>query len=163
MIKGFQGIFGIAVLTESRTKMMEEVSIAQAELHEKIYHKMQEFDDKILSGKHEFLSNRILDTDLLAGDREMTAKSLTGRAGEVLTYRVMLRGDSYYEQLHNHHEYRHDLRTDHDNYHALEHEYRHDITEQIRQTRSMQHEYHQEMEHEHKRQISINNDIGITY
>jgi hypothetical protein len=74
------------------------------------------------------------------------------------------RGDSYHEHLHDHHEYRHDLKTDHyDNYHALEHEYRHDITEQIRQTRSMQHEYHKEMEHEHKRQISINNDIGITY
>jgi len=94
----------------------------------------------------------------------MTAKSVTSQAGEVLSYRLMLRGDSYHEHLHDHHEYRHDLKTDHyDNYHALEHEYRHDITEQIRQTRSMQHEYHQEMEHEHKRQISINNDIGITY
>ena len=143
---------------------MEGVSIAQAELHENIDHKMQEFDDKILSGKHKSLSSKILDANLLAGDREMTAKSLTSQAGEVLSYRVMLREYSYHEQLHDHHEYRHDLKTDHyDNYHALEHEYRDDITANIRQTRSMQHEYHQEMEHEHKRQISINNDIGITY
>ena len=159
----FKNNYGEDLLTESRIKMMEEVSIAQRNLHKNIDHKMQEFDDKILSGKHEFLSNRILDTDLLAGDREMTAKSLTGRAGEVLTYRVMLREYSYHEQLQDHHEHRHDPKTDHDNYHALEHEYRHDITEQIRQTRSMQHEYHQEMERQQAKEININNDIGITY
>ena len=159
----FRNNYGKDLLTESRVKMMEEVSIAQSNLHKNIDHKMQEFDDKILSGKHKSLSSKILDANILAGDREMTAKSVTGHAGEVLSYRLMLREYSYHEQLHDHHEYRHDLRTDHDSYHALEHEYRHDITEQIRQTRSMQHEYHQEMEHEHKRQISINHDIGITY
>ena len=159
----FRNNYGEALLTDSRVKMMQEVSIAQAELHENIDHRMQEFDDKILSGKHKSLSSKILDANILTGDREMTAKSVTGQAGEVLSYRLMLREYSYHEQLHDHHEHRHDPKTDHDNYHALEHEYRHDITEQIRQTRSMQHEYHQEMEHEHKRQISINNDIGITY
>ena len=75
----------------------------------------------------------------------------------------MLREYSYHEQLQDHHEHRHDPKTDHDNYHALEHEYRHDITEQIRQTRSMQHEYHQEMERQQAKEININNDIGITY
>ena len=159
----FRNNYGKDLLTESRVKMMEEVSIAQSNLHKNIDHKMQEFDDKILSGKHKSLSSKILDANLLAGDREMTAKSLTSQAGEVLSYRLMLREYSYHEQLHDHHEHRHDPKTDHDNYHALEHEYRHDIIEQIRQPRSMQHEYHQEMEHEHKRQISINNDIGITY
>ncbi|WPX99218.1 Ti-type conjugative transfer relaxase TraA [Candidatus Megaera polyxenophila] len=159
----FRNNYGEDLLTDSRVKMMQEVSIAQAELHENIDHRMQEFDDKILSGKHKSLSSKILDANILTGDREMTAKSVTSQAGEVLSYRLMLREYSYHEQLHDHHEHRHDPKTDHDNYHALEHEYRHDITEQIRQTRSMQHEYHQEMEHEHKRQISINNDIGITY
>jgi len=159
----FRNNYGEELLTDSRVKMMEEVSIAQAELHENIDHKMQEFDDKILSGKHKSLSSKILDANLLNGDREMTAKSVTNPVGEVLSYRLMLREYSYHEQLHDHHEHRHDPKTDHDNYHALEHEYRHDIIEQIRQPRSMQHEYHQEMEHEHKRQISINNDIGITY
>ena len=159
----FRNNYGEELLTESRIKMMEEVSIAQAELHERIDHKMQEFDDKILSGKHKSLSSEILDTDLLASDREMTAKWVTNPVGEVLSYRLMLRGDSYYEQLHDHHEYSDNLRTDHDNYHALEHEYRHDITEQIRQTRSMQHEYHQEMERQQAREININHDIGITY
>jgi len=151
----FRNNYSEDLLTESRVKMMEEVSIAQSNLHKNIDHMMQEFDDKILSGKHKSLSSKILDANILAGDREMTAKSVTSQAGEVLSYRLMLREYSYHEQLHDHHEHRHDTKTDHDNYHAPEHEYRHDITEQIRQTRSMQ--------HEHKRQISINNDIGITY
>ena len=128
----FRNNYGEDLLTDSRVKMMEEVSIAQSNLHENIDHKMQEFDDKILSGKHKSLSSKILDANILAGDREMTAKSLTGQAGEVLSYRVMLREYSYHEQLHNHHEYRHDLKTDHyDNYHALEHEYRHDIAKPL--------------------------------
>lgn len=159
----FRNNYGEDLLTESRIKMMEEVSLAQGDLHERIDHKMQEFDDKILSGKHKSLSSKILDANLLNGDREMTAKSVTNPVGEVLSYRLMLRGDSYYEQLHNHHEYRHDRKTDHDNYHTLEHEYRDDITAHIRQTRSMQHEYYQEMERQQAREININHDIGITY
>ena len=125
---------------------------------------MQDYDDKILSGKHKSLSTNILDTSLLASDREMTAKSVTSRVGEDLTHSLLLRGSSYYKQLHDHHEYHnHGMTTDHDYYHGLEHEYRHEITVQIRQTRAMQHEYHQEMEQKHQRQININNDININY
>ncbi|NDE19710.1 MAG: hypothetical protein EB000_04625, partial [Alphaproteobacteria bacterium] len=73
-------------------------------------------------------------------------------------------GSSYYEQLHDHHEYHnHGMTTDHGYYHGLEHEYRHEITTQVKQTRAMQHEYHQEMEQRHERQININNDININY
>ena len=52
---------------------------------------MQDYDDGILSGKHKSLSSNILDTGLLASDREMTAKSVTSRAGEDLTHRLLLR------------------------------------------------------------------------
>jgi len=145
-------------------KIMEEVSIVQADLHQKINNTMQGYDDRILSGKHKSLSSNILDTGLLASDREMTAKSVTSRVGEDLTHSLLLRGSSYYEQLHDHHEYHnHGMKTDHGYYHGLEHEYRHEITAQIRQTRAMQHEYHQEMEQQHERQININNDININY
>ena len=110
------------------------------------------------------LSSNILDTGLLANDREMTAKSVTSRAGEDLTHSLLVRGSSYYEQLHDHHEYHnYGMTTDHGYYHGLEHEYRHEITAQIRQTRAMQHEYHQEMDQQHERQVNINNDININY
>jgi hypothetical protein len=94
----------------------------------------------------------------------MTAKSVTSHAGVDLTHSLLLRGSSYYEQLHDHYEYHnHGMTTDHGYYHGLEHEYRHEIATQVKQTRAMQHEYHQEMEQQHERQININNDININY
>jgi hypothetical protein len=160
----FRNNYGKDLLTEARMKIMEEVSIAQTDLHEKIDNRMQDSDDRILSGKHKSLSSNILDTCLLANDRKMTAKSVTSHAGVDLTHSLLLRGSSYYEQLHDHHEYHnHGMKTDNDYYHSLEHEYRHEITAQIRQTRAMQHEYHQEMDQQHERQVNINNDININY
>jgi hypothetical protein len=77
----FRNNYGKDLLTEARTKMMEEVSIVQADLHQKINNTMQDYDDGILSGKHKSLSSNTLDTVLLAGDREMTAKSVTKPGG----------------------------------------------------------------------------------
>lgn len=42
----FRNNYGEELLTEARTKMMEEVAITQAELHEKIDNKMQGLDNK---------------------------------------------------------------------------------------------------------------------
>lgn len=160
----FRNSYGKDLLTEARTKIMEEVSIVQADLHQKIDNTMQDYDDKILSGKHKSLSSNILDTSLLASDREMTAKSVTSRAGEDLTHSLLLRGGSYYEQLHDHHEYHnHGMKTGNDSHHFLEHEYRHEIATKVKQTRAMQHEYHQEIEQQYDRQVNINNDININY
>jgi len=160
----FRNNYGKDLLTEARMKIMEEISIAQTDLHEKIDNRMQDSDDGILSGKHKSLSSNILDTGLLASDREMTAKSVTSRAGEDLTHSLLLRGSSYYEQLHDHHQYHnHGMTTDHGYYHGLEHEYRHEIAAQVKQTRAMQHEYHQEMQQQHERQVNINNDTNINY
>ena len=143
---------------------MEEVAITQAELHEKIDNKMQGLDNKILDGKHKSLSGDILDGTVLAGDRDMTAKSVTSQASEELTHDLLLRGNAHYEQLHDHPEYHnHNTKIDHDSHHGLEHEYQHEITTRIQQTRAMQHEYHDRMEQEHERQININNDININY
>ena len=125
---------------------------------------MQGLDNKILEGKHKSLSGDILDGSVLAGDREMTAKSVTSQAGDDLTHDMLLRGNSRHEQLHDHPEYyNYSTKIDHDSHHGLEHEYKHEITTQIHQSRAMQHEYHERMEQEHERQININNDININY
>jgi Domain of unknown function (DUF6371) len=160
----FKNNYGEELLTESRTRIMEGVAITQADLHEKINDKMQGLDDKILDGKHKSLSNDILDSSVLAGDREMTAKSVTSQVGEDLTHDMLLRGNTHYEQLHDHPEYHnHNTKIDHDSHNGLEHDYQHEITTRIQQTRTMQHEYHDRMEQEHERQININNDININY
>jgi len=160
----FRNNYGEELLTEARTKVMEEVAITQAELHDKIDNKMQGLDNKILDGKHKSLSGDILDGTVLAGDRDMTAKSVTTHAGEDLTHDMLLRGNAHYEQLHDHPEYHnHNTKIDHDSHNGLEHEYQHEITTRIQQTRTMQHEYHDRMEQEHERQININNDININY
>ena len=49
----FRNNYGKDLLTESRTKIMEEVSIVQADLHQKIDNRMQDYDDKILSLQRE--------------------------------------------------------------------------------------------------------------
>lgn len=68
--------YGEEILTEPRIKMMEEVSMAQSCLHERIDSKMQPFDNKIIAGGHKSLNSGILYTSILAAERNMTAESV---------------------------------------------------------------------------------------